>query len=217
MDIKEVNTEGLARALQISIPASDLQTRLDARIDEIKGTVQLKGFRPGKVPAAHIRKTYGTQLMGELIQQTVSESSEEMLKQRDERPAMQPEIKLVGDVDPVMKGEADLVYDISFEIIPPITLADFSKLKLSRPVVEVGDEQINEALERLAASRKSFKARGKTAKARDGDQVKIDFIGRIDGEALRAEPVKALIWSLAPANSFPALRSSLSAPNPVTR
>ena len=94
MDIKEVNTEGLARALQISIPAADLQTRLDARIDEIKGTVQLKGFRPGKVPAAHIRKTYGTQLMGELIQQTVSESSEEMLKQRDERPAMQPEIKL---------------------------------------------------------------------------------------------------------------------------
>jgi trigger factor len=183
MDIKEVNTEGLARALQISIPAADLQTRLDARIDEIKGTVQLKGFRPGKVPAAHIRKTYGTQLMGELIQQTVSESSEEMLKQRDERPAMQPEIKLVGDVDPVMKGEADLVYDISFEVIPTITLADFSKLKLSRPVVEVGDEQIGEALDRLAASRKSFKARGKTAKARDGDQVKIDFIGRIDGEA----------------------------------
>ena len=88
MNIKEVSAEGLSRELQITVPAADLVAKLDARIDEIKGTVQLKGFRPGKVPASHIRKTYGDQLMGEVIQETVSETSQKMLAEREERPAM---------------------------------------------------------------------------------------------------------------------------------
>ena len=183
MSIKEVNIEGLARELQVTVSAADLLAKLDGKIDEIKDKVQLKGFRPGKVPISHIRKTYGRQLMSEVIQETVNETSQNMLTQREEQPAMQPEIKLVGEVEQVMGGDADLVYDVTYEIIPPITLTDFSKLKLSRPVVSVDDARVQEAMERLAASRKSFEARGKTAKAREGDNVKIDFIGRLDGEA----------------------------------
>ena len=183
MNIKEVSAEGLAREMQITVAAADLTAKLEAKIDGIKDQVQLKGFRPGKVPAAHIRKTYGEQLMGEIIQETVNETSQQMLTDRDERPAMQPEIKLAGEVDEVLGGKADLVYDMSYEIIPAIELTDFAKLKLEKPVVEVDEARVDEALERLASSRKEFVARGKTAKARDGDRVKIDFIGRIDGEA----------------------------------
>ena len=176
MNIKEISAEGLSRELQITVPAADLVAKLDARIEDIKGTVQLKGFRPGKVPAAHIRKTYGAQLMGEVIQETLNETSQQMLNDREERPAMQPEIKLVGEVDPVIQGEGDLVYDIAFDIIPAIELIDFSTVKLNRPVVEVDEEKVDEALERLASSRKDFEPRGKTAKSQEGDRVKIDSV-----------------------------------------
>ena len=87
MNIKEVKVEGLARELQVSIPASELVAKLDARIEEVKGEVQIKGFRPGKVPASHVRKTFGDQLMGEVIQQAVNETSQSMLQDRKERPA----------------------------------------------------------------------------------------------------------------------------------
>ena len=209
MNIKEVSAEGLSRELQITVPAADLVAKLDARIDEIKGTVQLKGFRPGKVPAAHIRKTYGDQLMGEVIQETVSETSQKMLTDREERPAMQPEIKLVGEVDPVIQGEGDLVYDISFDIIPAIDLIDFSAVKLSRPVVEVDDEKVDEALERLASSRKDYEPRGKTAKARDGDRVKIDFIGRIDGEAFEGGTAEGFDLELGSGQFIPGFEDQL--------
>ena len=209
MNIKEVSAEGLSRELQITVPAADLVAKLDARIDEIKGTVQLKGFRPGKVPATHIRKTYGDQLMGEVIQETVSETSQKMLTEREERPAMQPEIKLVGEVDPVIQGEGDLVYDIVFDIIPPIDLIDFSSVKLTRPVVEVDDEKVDEALERLASSRKDFEPRGKTAKAREGDRVKIDFVGRIDGEAFEGGTAEGFELELGSGQFIPGFEDQL--------
>ena len=183
MDIKEVSAEGLAREVQITVAAADLASKLETKIDGIKDQVQLKGFRPGKVPVAHIRKTFGEQLMGEIIQETVNETSQNMLTERKERPAMQPEIKLAGEVDAVIGGTADLVYDITYEVIPAITLTDFAKLKLEKPVAEINDERVEEALGRLAEGRKDFEPRAKTAKAKDGDRVKIDFIGRIDGEA----------------------------------
>ena len=209
MNIKEVSVEGLSRELQITVPAADLVAKLDARIDEIKGTLQLKGFRPGKVPAAHIRKTYGDQLMGEVIQETVSETSQKMLTEREERPAMQPEIKLVGEVDPVIQGEGDLVYDIVFDVIPAIDLIDFSTVKLTRPVVEVDDEKVDEALERLASSRKDFEPRGKTAKAREGDRVKIDFVGRIDGEAFEGGTAEGFELELGSGQFVPGFEDQL--------
>ncbi len=209
MNIKELSAEGLSRELQITVPATDLVAKLDARIDEIKGTVQLKGFRPGKVPAAHIRKTYGDQLMGEVIQETVSETSQKMLTEREERPAMQPEIKLVGEVDPIIQGEGDLVYDIVFDIIPTIDLIDFSTVKLTRPVVEVDDEKVDEAVERLASSRKHFEPRGKAAKARKGDRVKIDFVGRIDGESFEGGTAEGFELELGSGQFIPGFEDQL--------
>ena len=209
MNIKEVSAEGLSRELQITVPAADLADKLDARIEDIKGTVQLKGFRPGKVPASHIRKTYGAQLMGEVIQETVNETSQQMLNDRGERPAMQPVIKLVGEVDAAVQGGGDLVYDISFDIIPGIKLIDFSTVKLNRPVVEVDDEKVDEAMERLASSRKDFEPRGKTAKSQDGDRVKIDFIGRIDGEVFEGGTAEGFELELGSGQFIPGFEDQL--------
>lgn len=183
MQVKETKSEGLARVLEITFTAADLEGRADARLLEIKDQVQIKGFRPGKVPVAHMKKTYGQQVMSEVIQQLVNESSQQALQDRNERPAMQPEISIVGEAADVMNGKADLVYEMKFEVIPNIELTDFSKLSFERPVVDVTDEEINSSLERLAESRTSFKPRAKKAAAESGDQVNFDFIGRIDGEA----------------------------------
>lgn len=209
MNIKEVKIDGLSRALQITIPAEDMVAKLDARIEEVKGDVQLRGFRPGKVPASHVRKTFGNQLMGEIIQQTVNELSQQTLNDREERPAMQPEIKLVGEIDDVIAGTAALTYDLTYEIIPAIELTDFSKLKLSKPVVEVGDAQVAEALERLGSSRKNFAPRSKTAKSQNGDQVKIDFLGRVDGVAFDGGEAEGFDLELGSGQFIPGFEEQL--------
>ena len=182
MNIEEINAEGLGRELQVTVAANDLLDALDVKVGEIKDTVQLKGFRQGKVPIAHIRKTYGRQLMGEVVQAMVNETINTIMEQRNEQPIGQPQIKMVSDVEQLIEGDSDLVYDVIYEILPEINLMDFSKLELSRPVVNVDDKLVQEEVEGLAASRKNFAPRAKTAKAQRGDQVKIDYFGRIDGE-----------------------------------
>lgn len=183
MQVEEINAEGLSREIKITVTKSSLNEKLDGRLDELKDQVEIKGFRKGKVPAAHLKKIYGTQVMSEIVQQLVNEQSQQALTDRDERPALQPEIKLDGEVEQVMQGEADLIFAMIYDIIPPINLTDFSKLSLNRKVVEIADAEVDESLARLAQSRKQFEPRGKTAKAQNGDSVKIDFLGRIDGEA----------------------------------
>ncbi|MGC6471732.1 MAG: trigger factor [Parvibaculales bacterium] len=182
MNVQELSADGLSREIKITISRDDLNTQLDVKIDELKDTVQLKGFRKGKVPAQHLKKLYGQQVMGDIVQELVNARSQQALSDRDERPALQPEVKLDGDVEKVMSGEADLVFDMAYDIIPPIELADFSKIKLERQVAEVSKQEVEESMQRLAESRKQFEPRGKTAKAKDGDSVKIDFLGKIDDE-----------------------------------
>lgn len=181
MQVKEITCDGLARALQVTVPSSVLSDRLGQRLNELAPQAKLPGFRPGKVPVAHLRRLYGPQLMSEIIQDVVNESSQEMLKARDERPALQPEIKLIGEIDPVMAADADLVFDMSFEVIPPIKLVDFASFELERPVAEVDDSRVDEQLGQLARTRQSFTPRAADAKAQKGDRLRVDFVGRIDG------------------------------------
>ena len=178
MQVTEISAEGLKRELSVTVEAQDLATRLTAKLDEMKTQVRLKGFRPGKVPVAHLRNTYGKQVMTEIIQEVIGESSQKALQDKDLRPAMQPAIDFDGGLDGVVDGKDDLVYNMKFEIIPEITLTDFSKLTLERPVAEVADEEIQESIERLATQQKSFET--KEDKAEDGDLVVIDFLGTVD-------------------------------------
>ena len=183
MEITLTKSEGLSRSFTVTIPADELQEKLTAKIEEIRPQMQLKGFRPGKVPAAHVKRMFGKSLMGEIIEETISETNQKAMEDNDLRPADQPSVDMKSDMEKVVTGDDGLNYELSVEVMPDFEPADVAKLKLERPVAEVTDEQVQTALEELAGQNKKYEPRGKTAKARDGDAVVIDFVGKIDGEA----------------------------------
>ena len=181
MEVTQTKAEGLSRTFEVKVTASELQAKLAERIEEIRPQMKLKGFRPGKVPAAHVRKMYGRDLMGELIDKLVNETNQKALEDSALRPAGQPAVKLEGDLEKVVKGEADLAYKMDIDVMPEFTPVDAASLKITRPVAEVSDEQIDESLKRIAEQNIKYEPRAKTAKAKDGDAVIIDFVGKIDG------------------------------------
>ncbi|MDJ0921084.1 MAG: trigger factor [Henriciella sp.] len=182
MELVETS-EGLSRSYKVSIPAADLQKRLTDRIEEIRPQMNLKGFRPGKVPASHVRKMYGKDLMGEVVQALVQETSAKAIDDSDIRPAGQPEMKMESDMEAVLDGKADLAFQMHVDIMPDFEPVDIAKLKLKKPVAEVSDAEIDERLAQIAESNQQYDKRAKTAKARKDDAVVMDFLGKIDGEA----------------------------------
>ena len=182
MQVVEKSSEGLSRVIAVTIPATELNEKLDARIKEVTPQVKLKGFRPGKVPASHVRKTFGRDFMGEIVNAALNESSQAALDEVKVRPAAPAEMKLTSDMDKVVAGEADLAYEMSLEVMPDFTPVDPKTLKLSRPTYTATDADLDEALKELAGQAKTYEDKtGKTVKAAEGDQVTIDFLGKLDG------------------------------------
>ncbi|WP_295555110.1 trigger factor [uncultured Hyphomicrobium sp.] len=183
MQVTETSSEGLKRKLKVVVGADELGERFTAHLDKIKDQVQLKGFRKGKVPLAHIKKVYGRSVMNDVLQEAIRETSNKAIVDRKERPAMMPDIALAdgaSEIENVVAGQADLAYEMSFEVLPDVTLTDFKTLKLERLVADVEDEQLNKALEELAERNQSFAAED-GREASEGDRVTIDFKGTIDG------------------------------------
>lgn len=183
MQVTETSAEGLKREIQVVLDAKDLTERRDERIEELKGQVQIKGFRRGKVPAAHLRKVYGKQLMAEILQTAVEESSQKALKEREERPASQPKIDFPEDeklMEQVVSGESDLTYSMSYEIIPEFEVVDFSTLEFERLTADVEAEEVDKAIQQLAESNVSYEATEDAAE--DGYKMTVDFAGKVDGE-----------------------------------
>ena len=183
MNVVEKTSEGLSRTFEVVVPASELDAKLAAKIEEIRPEVRLKGFRPGKVPSNHIKKMFGASIMGDILQEIVPQATQDTLAERQLRPASQPTVDVKSDAEDVLKKGADFAFEISLEIMPEFEAADPKSFSVTKPVAAVEDAQIDEALEELASQSKSYKAKAKTAKAAEGDKVVIDFVGRIDGEA----------------------------------
>ena len=184
MQIVQKSGEGLSRIYGVSISAQELGQKLDARIAEIAPRLNLKGFRPGKVPAAHVRRIYGRSLMGEVVEQTLSETSQKVLDDNQLRVASQPDLKPESDMDKVLAGQADLAYELAVEVMPEFEPIDAATLTLVRPVHEPTEQDVDAALADLAQQARTYAPRtGKTIKAKSGDQLVIDFLGRVDGEA----------------------------------
>lgn len=183
MEVTQTKAEGLSRTFAVKVTAKELQAKLDQRIEEIRPQMRLKGFRPGKVPAAHVRKLYGRDLMGELLDKLVNETNQKALEDNSLRPAGQPQVQMDGDIEQVVKGEADLAYQMHVDVMPEFTPVDPATLTITRPVAEVEQSQIDEALARIAEQNIKYEAREEGAEAQDGDAVVIDFVGKIDGEA----------------------------------
>ena len=184
MNVTETSSEGLSRTFEIVVPAKDLQARLDAKIEEIRPQVRLKGFRPGKVPSSHIKKVFGDSILGDVLEEMMPKAVQDTMEERGLELATQPKIEVKSDPAEVRKGGKDFEFEVSVEVMPAFEPADPAKMKVTRPVAEIADAQVEEALAELAAQNKSFKPKtAKTAKAEEGDLVVIDFVGKIDGEA----------------------------------
>jgi len=181
MEVTQTKAEGLSRTFAVKVSATELQAKLAQRIEEIRPTMRLKGFRPGKVPAAHVRKMYGRDLMGEVIDKLVNETNQKALQDSALRPAGQLDVKMDGDIEKVVKGEADLSYQVNVDVMPEFTPVDPAILTITRPVAEVSEEQITESLTRIAEQNTQYEPRDEGAVAENGDAVVIDFVGKIDG------------------------------------
>ncbi len=182
MQIVEKSGEGLSRVYGVTVPADELAKRLDARIAEIAPQMNLKGFRKGKVPPAHVKRVHGKALMQEVVEQALNETTQKVLTDNNLRPASQPDLKPESDMEKVLAGGADLAYELSLELMPEFEPIDIASLKLTRPVYNPTDKEVDEALADLAKQAGTFAPRtGKSVKAKSGDQVLIDFVGSVDG------------------------------------
>jgi trigger factor len=183
MQVVEKSIEGLSRVIAVTIPVSELNAKLDLKLKEVGPQLRLKGFRPGKVPAGYVKKTFGRDLMGEIINTELNEASQKALEEAKVRPAAPAEMKLVSDMDKVIAGQEDLTFEMALEVMPEFTPVDPATLKLTRPVYEASDADLDEALNELAGQAKNYEdKKGKSVKAADGDQLTIDFLGKLDGE-----------------------------------
>ena len=199
MQVTQISGEGLSRVYGVKIGAAELGEKLEAKIAEIAPRLNIRGFRPGKVPTAHVRRIYGRALMGELVEQTINETSQKVLEDNGLRAASQPDLKPQSDMEQVIAGKVDLDYELNVEVMPDFEPMDVSALTLERLVYEPTAAEVDEALADLAKQSRTYEDRtGKAVKAREGDQLVIDFVGRIDGEAFdggTAEDAELVIGS----------------------
>ncbi len=184
MQVTETLSEGLKREFKVVVPASELDARVNERLNEIKGRVNINGFRPGKVPVEHLKRVYGRSTMAEVIEATVRDTNSQIVTDNKLKLAADPKVTLPTEqaaVDQLLNGKTDLDYTVALEIVPPITLADFKTVKLTRLVAEVTDKEIDEGIERIAEQNKPYAPKGEGEKAASGDRVTIDFTGSIEG------------------------------------
>ncbi len=180
MQVTETLNDGLKRGYTITVSAAELDAKVQGKLLEAQPEVEIKGFRKGKVPLAILKKQFGTRILGDAMQEAIDTAMKEHFDKTGDRPALQPEVKMVGG-DAWKEGQ-DVVVEMSYDALPPIPEVDAGKVKLERLIVKADEKAVTEALENLAGSAKAYDDRKKGAKARDGDQVVIDFKGSVDGE-----------------------------------
>lgn len=181
MQVTETLNEGLKRGYTITVTAKELEAKVQEKLVEAQPEIEMKGFRKGKVPLAMLRKQYGQRLMGDAMQDAIDGAMKEHFDASGDRPALQPEVKMVGGEE--WKEGQDVVVEMTYEALPPIPDVDASAVTLDRLVVKAEESAVEEALNNLAETAKSFEDRKKGSKAKDGDQVVIDFEGFIDDVA----------------------------------
>jgi len=184
MQVNETVADGLKREFQVSIPAADIGAKADAQLADLKDKVRLNGFRPGKVPTAHLKKLYGRSVMAETVEKTIQETNSQIFTERGFKLATEPKVTLPTEekaVEEILSGNADLTYTVAIEVVPAIELADFKSFTVEKPVAEVSDADVDEAIKRIAEQNRDYADKGEGAKAESGDRVTISFKGTIDG------------------------------------
>jgi trigger factor len=184
MQVTETLSQGLKHEFQINVPAADLDAKADARLVDLKAKVRINGFRPGKVPVSHLKKVYGRSVMAETIDQTIRDTNTQIFSERGFRLATEPKITMPTEeqeVEQILSGKSDLTYTVSIEVVPSIKLADFKTFAIEKPVADVTDAEVDEAIQRIADQNRSYGPKGEGAKAESGDRITINFKGTING------------------------------------
>ena len=196
MQINETLSDGLKRGLTVTIPATELGSRLSERLDQLKDRVRIKGFRPGKVPVSHLRRVYGKAAMAEIVESVIGETTRQAISDRGERAAMQPKIAMTEDESEAMKvleGSADLTFTLEYEVLPTFALGNFKGLKIERPVVPVSPEEIEQRVTQVAESARSDVAVDREAKK--GDRVSFDYEAKTDGKVFETNTTAIVLGS----------------------
>ena len=181
MQVTETLNEGLKRGYSIKLTAAELDKKVNEKLQEAQPDVEMKGFRKGKVPLALLKRQFGQRILGEAMQETIDGAMSKHFEDSGDRPALQPNIEMQNGEK--WKEGDDVEVSMTYEALPSIPDVDFSKIKLQKLVVKSDKAAVDEALDNLASSANDFKDRKKGSKAKDGDQVVIDFLGTVDGEA----------------------------------
>jgi trigger factor len=183
MQVTETLSQGLKREFRVVFPATELEQRLTSELDTLKNKVQIKGFRPGKVPASHLRRVYGRSVMADVVQNAVNEANNKIVEDNSLKLAFQPQVKFSEDqaeIEKAMEAKGDFAFTVELEVLPVFELADVSAVEVKKPVATVSDNEVNESLERMAKQKATFET--KDGVAENGDRVVVDFIGKMDGE-----------------------------------
>jgi len=184
MQVKETVADGLKREFQVIVTAADIDAKVGERLVDLKDKVRINGFRPGKVPVAHLKKVYGRSVAAEAVDQMIRDTNTQIFTERGLRLALEPKITMPTEekeIDDVLAGKTDLNYTVAIEIVPAIALADFKTFAIEKPVADVNDADVDEAIKRIADQNRPFSDKGDTAKAESGDRVTVSFKGTIDG------------------------------------
>jgi trigger factor len=174
MQITEISATGLKREYKVVINAAALESTVNEKLEAVRGQVNMPGFRPGKAPAALVKKQYGRALLGEAMEESVNSALQKTLEDNKLRPAMQPKV----DIQTFEEGK-DFECTIAVEVLPDIVPGDFKQIKLERLVVEPNDTEVDEFMTRLSDQQKTYEKADKVSEK--GDQVVIDFSGSVDG------------------------------------
>ncbi|MCL6229579.1 trigger factor [Bartonella bilalgolemii] len=178
MQVTETLNEGLKREIKIVVPVKDLEEKLNERLDDTKGKIKLKGFRPGKVPSDHLRKMYGKSFMAEILNEIINSAPRSILAERNEYSATQPQIDINEDTK-VIDGKADFVFSLKYEVLPKFEVKDFKNIKIVREIADVPEQEVDEQITRILSSTRSYSQ--KNGPSKEDDRITIDYFGKIDG------------------------------------
>ena len=206
MQVNETLNDGLKRGYAITLTAAELDAKVNEKLAEAQPEVEMKGFRKGKVPMALLKKQFGQRVMGEAMQESIDGAMSKHFEDSGDRPAMQPEVKMTNED---WKEGDDVEVEMTYEKLPEIPEIDMSKIELEKLVVKADDAAVQEALENLAENAQDFKARKKGSKAKDGDQVVMDFVGKVDGEAFEGGSAEDFPLVLGSGNFIPGFEEQL--------
>lgn len=204
MQVTETKNAGLKREFKVRVEAKTISEQLDTQLKGMSGRVKIPGFRPGHIPMNVLRQRFGKNVFGEVIERTINQSSQRVLKDRSLRAALPPKIEIITGKE----GE-DLEFKMETEILPEVPEVDYASISLEKPVCTVEDKEVEEALNRLAERNKTYKTAEKSAKAKKGSQVIIDFVGKKDGVAFEGGSAKDFALVLGSGQFIPGFEDQL--------